>query len=1758
MIDIKDIQGNILLSIPIEEGCERVEELMKEDYIQLSWNSDSCAILPVGTYIDYKGEKYSLLNPYTPEQKSELEFTYTPQFQSKIMSWGKTPFFMYTYTDNVITNKEPDWSLTDNPVNFMSRVVDAIKNETGEIWTYTVDASLPASTTLSFQSNDIFSALNEIANAFETEWWVDKANTTIHLSKASHGTAVTLEVGRNVNTPSVTSGKEGYYTRFYAFGSTRNITQDYKGSNTNNIVNKRLTLDPVKYPNGYKDIRPDLKDGEIFSKVLIFDEIYPSSKLSISDVRSRLMYRLDEYGNKIQVGTDKSGNPIYDQYSIWYFQISGFIFNNSEYDKETNPDGMKIPGKYLSVNFQTGALAGREFELVYHDSAKKETSTDGLAFQVKAGDFEIKFIEEDSLILPMMTGLVPADTDKVILFNIKMPAEYTTSAYIDLESALDKEIERLSSDLNNYQFQSNPVSFYNSNPGLSIGQAVTYKNGNYSYSTRVIKLVTKIDYDCEQAITIGNEKVKGNTQELKEEVASANKDLNLLSVFNDMTASLQQSYSRTQQMMLDGFAAIKNIWQLKEDEQGNKYALSKYSVVTEKDLIVYAKDPDLKVSTILNSIPLGDGLAVVDDKLTVTEIGGIDTEAMWNTLGASTNEQINISHLSSALSGYATQTWVQNQGYLTQHQSLAGYATETWVNTQIADNAYTLPTASATVLGGVKIGDNINITNGVISTHSPYELTKEKILSVLKDANGIIELDASLVLTGDFAIYSATQLGKLPSIMDGLILDNNTLAIVDDKLTVIGGTGGGLDETELANYLTEHNYYHAGNANKLDVDWKGNIVRANTRFESNMYSSAGNAQTLLYLNGSTTTLGNSNGGATIQTNNSDIKHVKAGNVFNVWDSGNANLSSVDWTAKNLTTSGITLNNFSTNLVASEQWVRVFTSSGANNGSSINSVLLMIGREYRHEQEESYTFMVTVGYDGRASINQLSSSTGLQFIDKVRLLWKNGTGWYIDIHYTGTVGNDIYVSGSGCGVFSCSLNSTIPEGYTAKEFNVWQNSVCFSNSLILDTGIDTKLVFNNTDGEKYTTISFRENNAQYAYINVDGRTNGAFTFSGLPVKVDSLYFLKGTSFIREDGSLRIGMGTTGGNAIGSFYYKGTYAGEALGGIGCYTENGNLGYYYIGWSSSPYNVNTNFHVNSERIRWKGQDILTSGNYQNYPTNKVGDGSLYLYAAANNEINFGGNNASNGIIHFGYRAIDSKAIPSTFIFGGANGSSKLLASSYSARGYEVVLTAGSDYWYRCFSSSGNNASGLNDVILMIGRNYASPQNEHYTFSISVGYDGNISVTQLSGARGAGLFDKIRVVWKNSGTFYIDVHYKGTSTTYNNTMWVSGMGDGTFYTERNVSIPSGWSSSEYAISDGFRTNGLIATTGEIHATGDIKTPVWMYAARYTSANGSSNMYIGNNNNSGWVGIQDMCSATNIGTPDNNWSIRVAGDARFRNLLSVAADGVGRDDSYGICNVTRGTASNFSYFSMVRSGQVARGIGISTSNDIIIGEANGSKLVSDIFMRLGASSATLKTGLLVNATKHSEGATPTISLAIGDNDTGFNWKSDGVIGIWANNGERGYWDSNIFYWGGTIQVGGDFVIYKTSDIRLKINPKEFNAHDILSRFGGVWEYDYTDEALYRNPSLRRHSIGLIAQNVEKVFPWMVHEHDGYKSVNYYDTQFISLLAASEIQTISQLKVLNDWKTNEEKEIDKLKKENDNLRNRVSALEELVNDKTIM
>lgn len=567
-IDIYGISGDVICSVLITKDAVSHEELMTSDYIQLSWNDDKTIVLPAGAYIIYQDEKYSLIEPYLPLRENEAEYKYTPQFHSRIMIWDKIPVPLYTYESDgfTIKSREMDWDFTGSPADAMYMVKQAIKNETGEDWTIQLSESLPATITISSQSTSIFSNLNNIAEECETEWWTDKKTNTLYLSECKYGTPIKLIVGENVSVPSVSESKDGYYTRFYAFGSTRNITQEYdSGQATNHIANKRLGLDPTKYPGGFKDIKghfengvftSDLMPGEIFIKTLFFDKIFPSSKLTISDVRARLKYRLDNNGNKIKIGgTDDE--PVYEQYAIWYFQIENFIF-----DKESI-----IDGKNLSVSFESGQLAGRDFELKYYDKPeKKNDEADVNTFEIKTGDYEIIIDESTGNIIPGLSYIIPQNGDQIILFNIIMPSEYVSSAQNELEKELDKAISDASKDNNSYEVESYPESFYEHSYDTHLGQEVNFYNGDNILNSRILMVEKHLDFQYEQTIRIGNEHIKGNTQELKEEVANVNQNIDIIKAFNELSTSLSNAYANAQREMIEGFAAIKNIWEFDNDE----------------------------------------------------------------------------------------------------------------------------------------------------------------------------------------------------------------------------------------------------------------------------------------------------------------------------------------------------------------------------------------------------------------------------------------------------------------------------------------------------------------------------------------------------------------------------------------------------------------------------------------------------------------------------------------------------------------------------------------------------------------------------------------------------------------------------------------------------------------------------------------------------------------------------------------------------------------------------------------------------------------------------------------------------------------------------------------------------------------------------------------------------------------------------------------------------------------------------------------
>ena len=447
-------------------------------------------------------------------------------------------------------------------------------------WVINYDTTNTNAINVSFSDNDFMSALTAITNAIgdNCEWHIDYDNETIHIGNVLRDDLpiVTLKVGENVGIPSITNSKEDYYNAFAVFGGTRNITQVNdkgenisssdiklqlsKGSGTTEIDGKKLSYSIDEFST--IDMRQN-KNEQLFTKILNFAQIFPSINTYVYNVRGREKYVLQD-GNKIPLTYNADGSvKTYKTFTVWYVRMAypttekiadkklvNTTVDNGVihywYDFEVTDD-LLINGKNIGcsfeANFNEGALstplAGRGtnggyvgFELTYHKEASSTHTTDDVDssnFAVLAGDFEIIYQEDNDLIIPTNAkdmiipkgeSLPSYKCNITVLYNIAMAESiYTEDAQKRLLDAAMKEIKRLLSDLNNYSVKSYPQVFEAKNPCLQIGQKVVYDDGNgYQLNTRAQKISTNIDFEFVQEITVGNEVIKGNTAQLKEDV----------------------------------------------------------------------------------------------------------------------------------------------------------------------------------------------------------------------------------------------------------------------------------------------------------------------------------------------------------------------------------------------------------------------------------------------------------------------------------------------------------------------------------------------------------------------------------------------------------------------------------------------------------------------------------------------------------------------------------------------------------------------------------------------------------------------------------------------------------------------------------------------------------------------------------------------------------------------------------------------------------------------------------------------------------------------------------------------------------------------------------------------------------------------------------------------------------------------------------------------------------------------------------------
>lgn len=570
---IYDINDSKIFEASLTESAEHEEELGKSNLIRLSWQSDIKITLPVGAYIVPfdDGIKYRLLDPYTPNEDATA-FKYTPEFNHPLMWLSRVPFLYDTTDADKNPIKQQEWSYDGLTTNALQKACDTINEALGiteNKFTYTLCGNVDASVSFSVSANDILSVLSSIAQGCKNnpcEWHLSWKHRTLYFGQVSINLGENvpiLKAHENIQYPSISESKENYYNCFYPQGSTKNMSRKALVGTGNYATLARLGLDKTIYPDGHIYID---ENGKITTKAkfeaskaikqtlaLSFDDVYPHIDLYVYNVRQVVKKLKNSQTNKVELDSDGKEKT----YTIWYMSLAypttikdntkelvnttndkdeqGNVVTHYWYSYELDAKKQVLQGHTLKGFFKvnthttdgkydalTQSLVGQPngqdgFELRYH----KDVS-------VSSGEYEIVKYQSGDIIIPTNEneGLYPRGKNKpdytcniVVLFNIVMGENETKAAQEELAVRTIKEINRRTQDNSNYSFQSNAVEFAKSNPNLYIGQKVIFNDGNgYELNTRILKLITKLDYPIIQEIVVGNQAVKGTISQLKEDV----------------------------------------------------------------------------------------------------------------------------------------------------------------------------------------------------------------------------------------------------------------------------------------------------------------------------------------------------------------------------------------------------------------------------------------------------------------------------------------------------------------------------------------------------------------------------------------------------------------------------------------------------------------------------------------------------------------------------------------------------------------------------------------------------------------------------------------------------------------------------------------------------------------------------------------------------------------------------------------------------------------------------------------------------------------------------------------------------------------------------------------------------------------------------------------------------------------------------------------------------------------------------------------
>ena len=535
---IRDMYGTPIIGLDVDDASYAYREIMGDCKLYLEFALTQHVELPIGAYVDFQGERYTLMAVADVSIQHNRDYEYKVTFEGPQARFSK--YRIHNPVDGRLV-----FEMIAKPQDHLAMIVANLTQREGA-GSWAVGACIDGpEKALSYNHTKLNDALTQLANAYDTEWELSGRSINLNKVEFNADSPLALGYGRDQGfkpgVGRVNFGETGQIERLNVQGGDRNISRAEYGNDTLLLPKGfAFKFDGEKFQyavNGSTATEYGFDASKAVDMVTDENGFSVSLANAGSACNEESLDVTHVYPKR--VGEVTGVRYLYDHQYLTWAELEALGLDEDEWLKvQVDIIDANIPASLdfadcllandqpLTVIFQTGMLAGREFSATFCKAAKTAIVDGVEVVQRPANRFELMRENFNGLELPNAifrpnaSGSGPNDT--YIVVNCYLPDSYIC----DKATFSGAEIEMLR-EAARYLYQNKDIqlsfkgevddlfskrNWVNVGGKLKVGGCVSFSHPQVQAEplvTRITAIKQFINNQYSPEITLGNEIVKG-------------------------------------------------------------------------------------------------------------------------------------------------------------------------------------------------------------------------------------------------------------------------------------------------------------------------------------------------------------------------------------------------------------------------------------------------------------------------------------------------------------------------------------------------------------------------------------------------------------------------------------------------------------------------------------------------------------------------------------------------------------------------------------------------------------------------------------------------------------------------------------------------------------------------------------------------------------------------------------------------------------------------------------------------------------------------------------------------------------------------------------------------------------------------------------------------------------------------------------------------------------------------------------------------